>query len=425
MLTIDSFVPDDQSAKLALIADAADILTPSLLPPTNARPATPAEIRTAAQSALAQIDPALHLLPQGDPLDAIAGDLGAIAHAPDSTVRAVDGALTRFLPLELDHLRTALGAAPATVSSVPTDIARDWLLPNGQARVEVLPVATARNSQGLHQFVADVTRVAPDAGGTAVTVVATSDTIVGAFRSAAVAALFAIAVILVVALRRLRDAMLVLAPLLLSAALTVLVMVTAAAAAELRQYHRAATAARCRRLVQHLFRDELAGRPAGDAGLSDSAGGGVLRAHHRYRLWLARPLGTSRHGIDGCAAVDQPRLHAGGEPCLCPGTARSAGTGARPKVVYLTSARRCVRSEVIDPREAAPVRMGVSREWGDDATRVASEITPAGLVLRVTTTTIPLLLGVSVMQCPECGSTAVKERPERTAQGFHRYSLPV
>jgi uncharacterized protein len=225
VLTIESFVPDEQSAKLALIADAADILTPSLLPPTDARPATSNEIRTAAQSALAQINPALHLLPQGDPLNAIASDLGAIAHAPDGTARAVDGALTRFLPLELDHLRTALGAAPADVSSVPPDIARDWLLPDGQARVEVLPVASARNSQGLHQFVAEVTHVAPDAGGTAATVVATSDTIVGAFRSAAVSAIFAIAVILVVALRRLLDAALVLAPLLLSAALTVLVMV--------------------------------------------------------------------------------------------------------------------------------------------------------------------------------------------------------
>jgi hopanoid biosynthesis associated RND transporter like protein HpnN len=225
VLTIESFVPEDQSGKLALIADAAGILTPSLLPPANGQPATPAEIRAAAQAALAQINPALHLLPQGDPLDAIAIDLGSVADAPDHTVRAVDGALTRFLPLELDRLRTALGAGPADIASVPPDVARDWILPNGQARVEVLPVAAARNSEGLHRFVADVSGVAPNAGGTAVTVVATSDTIVGAFRSAAVAALLAIAVILVVALGRVRDAALVLAPLLLSAALTVLVMV--------------------------------------------------------------------------------------------------------------------------------------------------------------------------------------------------------
>ena len=92
----------------------------------------PAEIRTAAQSALAKIDPALHLLPKNDPLNAVAGDLSAIAHAPDSTVRAVDGALTRFLPLELDRLRTALGAAPANVSSVPEGY-RAGLAPAGWA----------------------------------------------------------------------------------------------------------------------------------------------------------------------------------------------------------------------------------------------------------------------------------------------------
>ena len=70
-----------------------------------------------------------------------------------------------------------------------------------------------------------MTRVAPDAGGTAVTIEATSDTIVGAFRDAAIYAVLAIAVILGVALRRLRDVALVLAPLMLSALLTLLVAV--------------------------------------------------------------------------------------------------------------------------------------------------------------------------------------------------------
>ena len=128
VLTIESFVPDEQTAKLALVADAADILATELVAATMRAPVTPAEIRTAAQSALAQIDPALHLLPHGDPLNAIAGDLGAIAHAPDSTVRAVDGALTRFLPLELDRLahrsrrragRCLIGAAGYRTRLVP------------------------------------------------------------------------------------------------------------------------------------------------------------------------------------------------------------------------------------------------------------------------------------------------------------------
>jgi hypothetical protein len=78
----------------------------------------------------------------------------------------------------------------------------------------------------LARFVAAVTAVAPDAGGAAVTIEATSATIVGSFRQAAIAALVAITAILFVALRRPLDVALVLAPLLLSALITVIVTVS-------------------------------------------------------------------------------------------------------------------------------------------------------------------------------------------------------
>jgi uncharacterized protein len=58
-----------------------------------------------------------------------------------------------------------------------------------------------------------------------VTIDATSATIVGSFRSAAISALIAISVILFVALRRPLDVLLVLAPLLLSSLMTVVVVV--------------------------------------------------------------------------------------------------------------------------------------------------------------------------------------------------------
>jgi hypothetical protein len=225
VLTIDSFVPRDQTRKLALVADAANLLAPTLLAPEAALPVTATEIRTAARSALDEIDPALKSLPPNHPLAAIAGDLRRLAVSTDQTVLVTNNALTRFLPDQLDRLRTALDAQPANLSSVPPDIARDWVLPDGRARVQVLPQAAYRSSQGLHEFVDQVTQVAPDAGGTAVTIEATSATIISAFRSAAMLAVVAIAVILLAALRRPRDAALVLAPLLLSAALTFLIMV--------------------------------------------------------------------------------------------------------------------------------------------------------------------------------------------------------
>ena len=71
----------------------------------------------------------------------------------------------------------------------------------------------------------EVTQIAPDAGGSAVTIVATSDTIVGAFRDAAIYAVLAIAAILASRCAGRATWLLVLAPLILSALLTLLVAV--------------------------------------------------------------------------------------------------------------------------------------------------------------------------------------------------------
>jgi predicted RND superfamily exporter protein len=179
----------------------------------------------AAKAALAQIDPALAKLPKGHPLALIADDLRQMQAAPDDMLMTANSALTRFLPMQLGHLQLALTAEPITLSSIPPDFARDWVLPDGRARVQVNPKPEAQTPQGLRTFVQEVTAVAPNAGGSAVTIVATADTIVGAFRDAATYAVIAIALILLGLLRSVMDAALVLAPLLLSALLTLLVAV--------------------------------------------------------------------------------------------------------------------------------------------------------------------------------------------------------
>jgi hopanoid biosynthesis associated RND transporter like protein HpnN len=225
VISINTFVPADQQQKLAVIADANTILAPTLAPHGSSAPVTAEQIRMAAKAALAQIDPALAKLPKGHPLALIADDLRRMQTASDEVAMATDSALTRFLPTQLAHLRLALTAEPVTLSSIPPDFARDWTLPDGRARVQVNPKPEAQKPQGLKQFVQQVTAVAPDAGGSAVTIEATAETIVGAFRDAAVYAVIAIAVILLGLLRRVKDASLVMAPLLMSALLTLLVAV--------------------------------------------------------------------------------------------------------------------------------------------------------------------------------------------------------
>jgi hopanoid biosynthesis associated RND transporter like protein HpnN len=226
-ISINSFVPTDQPAKLALIGDAANVLAATLAPRAPAAPVTAEQLRMAIASALAQIGPALAKLPPDSPLARIDADLKALSTATDDTLLAMNAALTRFLPMQLDTLRVALQAKPVTLADVPPDIAHDWVLPDGRARLHVLATPAARDSSGLHAFVRQVVPVAPNAGGSAVTIVATAATIIGAFRDAAIGALVAIAVLLLVFLRRPLDVALVMAPLLLSALMTVVVLVVA------------------------------------------------------------------------------------------------------------------------------------------------------------------------------------------------------
>jgi predicted RND superfamily exporter protein len=127
--------------------------------------------------------------------------------------------------MQIEQLRTALNAQPITAETLPLEIARDWFLPDGRARLQAVPTKAAQDSDQLRRFVQQVLAIAPDAGGAAVIFESTAATIIDAFRMAAMTAIGAIAVILLIALRRTADAALVMAPLLLSALGTVVIII--------------------------------------------------------------------------------------------------------------------------------------------------------------------------------------------------------
>jgi hopanoid biosynthesis associated RND transporter like protein HpnN len=225
VLSLDSFVPTDQAPKLALIADAANLLAPTLSPGSPPAPVTPADLRLAAATAAAQLAKTIPLLPHGSPLIDVAKDMDQLAKGPDQALLAANEALTRFLPEELGRLRLALQAGPVTEASIPPDIKRDWELPDGRRRIQVSAKTQATGAEGLRRFVDEVRSADPDAGGSAVTIVETANTIISAFEHAAAGALIAIVVILALALRRLPDVLMVLAPLVLAGLMTVLAAV--------------------------------------------------------------------------------------------------------------------------------------------------------------------------------------------------------
>lgn len=216
-----TFIPEKQSEKLAMIQQTQQILAPTLA--TDGTPTTaPAKLRAAAHSAAHEIAKAAPKLPKNSPLRSIGQSLKTLAQAPDSEITAASKALTKYLPGELTRLNDALSAKRITKANLPHSIKRDWFLPDGRVRVQVIPTKAAEQSSGLRRFVDAVQNIAPDAAGPAVTTVATAHTILGSFREAAGLAAVAIAAILVLVLRSARDGALVVSTLAVSAFLTAL-----------------------------------------------------------------------------------------------------------------------------------------------------------------------------------------------------------
>jgi hopanoid biosynthesis associated RND transporter like protein HpnN len=231
-MSINSFVPADQQAKLALIADASSILGPTLDAPRTGTPPSASDLRMAIASTRAQIGQVANKLAPGDPLARIGADLATLQTLPDPALMRMNEALTEFLPMQLSRLRLVLSAQPVTLADIPRDVSRDWIAPDGQYRVQAtMRIANGHNpdSSGtaIGAFVAQVRDVDPDVGGAVVSILSTTQTILSAFRHAATYAVVAIGLILVVSMRRLVDAACILASLLLSAATTVLVSILA------------------------------------------------------------------------------------------------------------------------------------------------------------------------------------------------------
>ncbi|MGE5268476.1 MAG: MMPL family transporter, partial [Thiohalocapsa sp.] len=134
-------------------------------------------------------------------------------------------ALMTGLQQRLDSLAAVLQAQPVTLASLPRSLRDSWIAADGRARVEVFPQGDARNPDVLARFVAAVRTVAPNATGTPVTIQEAGRLISSAFIEAGIIAVVAIAVLLALVLRRLRDVALVIAPLLLAALMTLAITV--------------------------------------------------------------------------------------------------------------------------------------------------------------------------------------------------------
>jgi hopanoid biosynthesis associated RND transporter like protein HpnN len=220
--TLDSLVPGDQEQKVKLIQAAADQIGGSLSPQQIASPPTDAQIVEALSSTSYELSAAANDR-QGSGADAarrLSGLLLQLARADSGIRQRVEAAVVASLRPSLEQLRRELSPQRVTAQSIPADLKRAWLAPDGRARVQVLPKADPEDTGGLRDFVAAVLAVEPTATGPAVMMLEAGNTVTRAFIEAGLFALAAIAVLLVITLRRVADVLLTLLPLLVAGVVT-------------------------------------------------------------------------------------------------------------------------------------------------------------------------------------------------------------
>ena len=222
VMTLDSFVPTDQAPKLERIRAAATALrgalNPAALKPAPTDAETVAALRAGAQTLRESAEGQT-----GEGAKAalrLADGLTRLANAGPAQRSAVATAMVEPLKRDLGELKTSLQAAPVTRADVPPEIARDWVAPDGRARVEAGMKGDANDNEAIRAFARAVLATAPGATGEAIGIMEGGETIVHAFLQAGAWALLSISILLWVVLRRIGDVLLTLVPLLLAGVVT-------------------------------------------------------------------------------------------------------------------------------------------------------------------------------------------------------------
>ena len=129
-------------------------------------------------------------------------------------------ALVPGLDALLDELRNALQASEVSIKTMPPDLVAEWIAKDGTARIQVFPRTNVNDNKSLKRFSKDVQAVTPDATGTPIIIQESGLTIVRAFIEAGFWSFIAISILLAFVLRRKRDVLMTILPLVLTAFLT-------------------------------------------------------------------------------------------------------------------------------------------------------------------------------------------------------------
>lgn len=219
--TLSSFIPAGQSQKIALISDASTLLDLTLNPPAISPPPTDAEVIDSLHRAATKLRQAATADPSiGADARKLADEFDQLAQdRPSTRARAAQMLVPGFVTT-LQQIRDLLHPQPVSVQTLPPDIRRQWQTADGRARVSILPNGDSNDDAVLRRFVAHGVKIAPDATGTAIYIQAYARAVVDAFLEAGFLSFLAISGLLFIALRRVRQVAVTMAPIVLTGLLT-------------------------------------------------------------------------------------------------------------------------------------------------------------------------------------------------------------
>ena len=221
-MSLGSFVPEDQPAKLKLIAAGASVLNPAINPDQVDAAPSDAENVSALKQAAASLRKVAgdQKGPGALASQRLADALSKLAEANQAVRDKVQATFVTPLTIVLDQLRNSLQAQPVSLETLPADLVNSWKTKDGKVRVEVSPRGDPNDNETLRSFADVVLAAEPTAIGGPVSILKSGDTIVKAFIHAGIWALLSISLLLWITLRRMTDVLLTLVPLLVAGALT-------------------------------------------------------------------------------------------------------------------------------------------------------------------------------------------------------------
>ena len=229
-ITIASFVPEDQSSKLAILSDIALFMPPGLETFKTEKLSyeknvaslehlevslkkalsTPRETDSTYTASVSRLHGSLEQLKK------------ILAH-PENGKEALDKleqSVLSYLPNLFHELKTSLRASPVQESDLPRELRARYVTPDGRYRVEVFPRENILETDSLKRFVEAVSALAPHSTDTPVTIREAGNAVVRSFLLATLYAFLAITFFMLIELKSVSDTVLVLLPLILSLLMT-------------------------------------------------------------------------------------------------------------------------------------------------------------------------------------------------------------